>query len=306
METPGDGAAPRDPEEVEATATATTTELPADTRLGPVQLSVADLERSIAYYGEAIGLHPVSNGSQAITLGAGDRPLLELVEQPGAAPSDGYTGLYHLALLVPERRDLAAWLAHAARDNVSLTGLSDHYVSEAIYLRDPDRHGIEIYCDRPRSIWEGQVGQRMTTQPLDVEGLLAELDDPSSTPFHGLAFGTVMGHVHLKVADIPATVAFYRDLVGFGLMAQLGGQAAFLAAGGYHHHLGANTWESAGAQPPPAGLAALQHYTVVLPGQPARDALAARLEQAVAPVAQGSDGPIVTDPSGNRLLLAAG
>ena len=199
-----------------------------------------------------------------------------LVEEPGARPGRGYTGLYHFALLLPARVELARWLAHAARTRIPLQGLSDHFVSEAIYLGDPDGHGIEIYADRPRERWEGIVAQRMTTLPMDVDDLFRELDDPATEPFEGLPAGTVMGHVHLRVAAIPETVAFYRDLLGFGLMAQLGNQAAFLSAGGYHHHLGANTWESAGAPPPPAGTAALRHATIVLPDTPsATDSLGA-------------------------------
>ena len=197
------------------------------------------------------------------------RALLVLVEEAGARPAFGHTGLYHFALLVPRRADLARWLAHAARDRVPLVGLSDHFVSEALYLSDPDGHGIEIYWDRPREVWEGQVAARMTTLPLDVDDLLGELDDPGAGQFDGLPDDTVMGHVHLKVAAIPETVAFYRDLLGFGLMAQLGEQAAFLGAGGYHHHIGANTWESAGAAPPPPGTAALRHATIVLPDEAA-------------------------------------
>src|SRR5207249_11091515 len=137
--------------------------------------------------------------------------------------------------------------AHAAGGRVRLVGLSDHFVSEAIYLSDPDGHGIEIYRDRTREGWEGQVGDRLTTMPLDVDDLLGVLEDPASEPFSGLPAGTVMGHVHLRVAAIPPAIVFYRDVLGFGLMAQLAGQAALLGAGGYHHHLGANTWERARA-----------------------------------------------------------
>src|SRR6202008_4176799 len=132
----------------------------------------------------------------------------------------GYSGLYHFALLLPERHDLARWLAHVARENVPLVGMSDHFVSEAVYLSDPDGHGIEIYWDRPREVWEGQVAERMTTVPLDVDDLLAELEDPAAEKFPGLPAGTIMGHVHLKTAEIPGTVRFYRDLVGLDLMAQ--------------------------------------------------------------------------------------
>jgi catechol 2,3-dioxygenase len=197
------------------------------------------------------------------------------------------------------------------RDRVPLVGLSDHFVSEAIYLSDPDGHGIEIYCDRPRDVWEGQVGSRMTTMRLDVDDLLGELDDPASEPFGGLPAGTVMGHVHLKVASIAETVAFYRDLLGFGLTAQLGPQAAFFAAGGYHHHLGSNVWESAGAAAPPPGAAALRHATIVLPDAVERDRVLRRLEHAGVPwresgeSGESGEGPVVSDPSGNALLLAS-
>src|SRR5207244_443637 len=129
-------------------------------------------------------------------------------------------------------------------EQVELQGLSDHAVSEAIYLRDPDHHGIEIYADRPRALWEGRVLQQMTTMPLDVESLFGELEDPAVEPFEGLPDGTVMGHVHLRVADVPKTVEFYNGVLGMGLMAQLGPAAAFLSAGGYHHHVGANTGDS--------------------------------------------------------------
>jgi catechol 2,3-dioxygenase len=293
---------PPDPEELEVAAPTAVTELPAATTVGPVELTVSNLDASLAYYGTQIGLDVLERADGVAHLGSGGRELLGLVEEVGALPADGYTGLYHFALLVPERRDLAAWLAHAARTRVALTGLSDHFVSEALYLRDPDGHGIEIYWDRPRAVWEGRVGERLTTMPLDVGDLLGVLDDPESEPFDGLAAGTVMGHVHLKVREIPETVAFYRDVLGFGLMAQLGGQAAFLAAGGYHHHLGANTWESAGAAPPPAGTAALRHLTIVLPDASARDAVLDRVARHGIP----SGGCTVRDPSGNTIVLDVG
>src|SRR5439155_8590131 len=192
--------------------------LPAETSMGPVQLTVSDLERSLDYYRTVVGLDVLEQGAGRASLGADSTELLGLVEEPGAEPTDGYTGLFHFALLVPDRPALARWLAHAVRERFPLTGLSDHYVSEAIYLRDPDRHGIEIYADRPHELWEGQVGSRMTTEPLDADDLLRELGDPASADFEGLPVGTTMGHVHLKVAAIPETVRFYRDLIGFDLV----------------------------------------------------------------------------------------
>ncbi|MGH3001165.1 MAG: VOC family protein [Gaiellaceae bacterium] len=254
-------------------------QLPVATRMGAVHLAVSDLERSIGYYRDAIGLSVIGENGGEASLGASGAELLHLVEEPGAAPADGYTGLFHFALLVPERADLARWLAHAVREQVVLTGASDHFVSEALYLRDPDHHGIEIYADRPRALWEGQV-RRMGTWPLDLDGLIAE----ATGTFAGLSDGTTMGHVHLRVADVDDAVGFYRDLLGFELMAQLGPQAAFMSAGGYHHHVGANTWESAGAPPAPEGTASLRQLTILVPGAEER---------------------ALRDPSGNAVVIAA-
>jgi catechol 2,3-dioxygenase len=278
-------------------------DLPMSTRVGAVQLTVSDLERSLEYYTGPVGLSVLGRDGGAASLGSGGAELLELVEEPGARSAAGYTGLFHFALLVPRRADLAGWLAHAARDRVPLTGMSDHFVSEALYLSDPDGHGIEIYWDRPREVWDGQVAERMTTLPLDTGSLLGELDDPRTAPFEGLPAGTTMGHVHLKVADIPSTIGFYRDALGLELMAQLGPQAAFLAAGGYHHHVGTNTWQSRGAGPPPAGSAALRRATLVLPDRGELDTVLERLERHGHGVSESEAGPVVRDPSGNALLL---
>jgi catechol 2,3-dioxygenase len=273
------------------------------TTVGAVHLTVSDLTRSLDYYRGAVGFGVLEEGAGQASLGADGRELLVLVEERRARPGADYTGLYHFALLVPERAELAAWLAHAARDRVPLVGLSDHFVSEALYLSDPDGHGIEIYRDRPREIWEDKVGTTLTTMPLDVDDLLAVLDDPETEPFEGLPAGTVMGHVHLKVAGIPETIDFYRDVLGFGLTAQLGEQAAFLSAGGYHHHVGANTWESARALPPPRDAAALRHATVVLPHNAARDEVLSRVDAASLPIEDHDGDPLVRDPSGNALVL---
>jgi catechol 2,3-dioxygenase len=253
------------------------------THVGAVHLTVSDLERSLDYYRSSIGLRVLDSGGGEASLGTDGRELLHLLEEPGARPADGYTGLFHFALLVPERADLAAWLRHAVRDRVSLTGASDHYVSEALYLRDPDHHGIEIYADRPRTVW-GEHPEQIGTWPLDVDELLATSEEAAVE----LPAGTTMGHVHLRVADVEATVGFYRDVVGFDLITQLGDQAAFLSAGGYHHHLGANTWESRGAPPAPTGTASLRHFTIVVPDGAERERVLERL------------GGVQSDPSGNR------
>lgn len=271
-----------------------------------MHLTVADIERSLAYYTGGIGLERLAMGEGRLSLGVGGRELLVLVEEPGATQSSGHTGLYHFALLVPTQRDLARWLAHAARKKLALTGLSDHFVSEALYLSDPDGHGIEIYWDRPRDVWEGQVAERMTTVPLDAGNLLAELDDPSSEPFGGLPRQTAMGHVHLKAAGIPNTVAFYRDLLGLDLMAEVAKSAAFLSAGGYHHHIAANTWESVGADPPPECSATLRHLTIVLPDGDELDRIVGRLRHAGVETGATASGTIVRDPSANTVLLTTG
>ena len=273
-------------------------EIAAATTVGEVHLTVADLQRSVDYYRAAIGLAVLERADGRVTLGAGSTALLVLVEEPGARPSAGHTGLFHFALLVPERADLARWLAHAAADRVPMTGMSDHFVSEALYLSDPDGHGIEIYWDRPRDVWEGQVAERMTSLPLDVQDLIGTLGEPPGD-YAGLPSRTVMGHVHLRVANVAESVAFYRDVLGFALMAQLGSQAAFLAAGGYHHHIGANTWQSRGAGPPPPGTAALRHATIRLPDEGERD----RLIRLVADAEEAEAGPLIRDPSGNGWVL---
>jgi catechol 2,3-dioxygenase len=273
------------------------------TRIGAVHLTVADLDRSVGYYRDAIGLEVLARGGGEASLGVGGVELVHLVEVPGAPPSRGHTGLFHMALRVPTRIDLARWLTHAAHTQVPLAGMSDHFVSEAIYLQDPDDHGIEIYWDRPRELWEGRVDE-MTTAALDIDDLLTELPAPPADPFEGLPAGTDMGHVHLRVRDVPDALTFYRDVLGFELMAMYGPHAAFLAAGGYHHHIGANVWQSLGAPPPPPGTASLRHATVVLPTRSAMDATVSRIADHGQDPQPRPDGVVVRDPSGIALLLA--
>ena len=263
-------------------------EISPDAHMGLVELSVSDLDRSLAYWQDAIGLRVFSRENGTAELGT-DTPLLRFVEEPGARPATGFTGLFHVALLVPDRPSLGRFLAHAGRERIPFTGLSDHSVSEAIYLRDPDHHGIEIYADRPREQWEGRVGERMTTLPLDTGSLLAEAGDAE---FDGLPDRTTVGHVHLCVRDVDETIGFYRDRLGLGLTAHLGDQAAFLSAGGYHHHVGGNTWETRGADPAPEGTARLLRFTIVLPDH-----------EEVERVAERIGGNEVRDPSGNLLAL---
>lgn len=273
--------------------------------VGRVALSVADLDRSVRYYTEGIGLALLAREGSEARLGAGERTLLLLREQPGARPVARATGLYHFALLLPSRRHLGRTLRHLLDARIPVGGYADHAVSEAIYLTDPDGHGIEIYRDRPRSEWVYPGGQlKMTVDPFDFGGVLAEARDDAGR-WTGLSAGTMMGHIHLQVAGIAATEQFYTGPLGFDLMVRYGAAATFLAANGYHHHLGANTWAGAGLPPAPADAARLLWYEIVLPDADAVAVVAGRLEEA-GHAFEREDGQLwVTDPSGIRILLNA-
>ena len=277
--------------------------LPADTRIGMVSLTISDLQRSLDFYQNGLGLNVLRREDNVAVLGAGDAELLKLTALPQARALRGVTGLYHFALLLPNRVELARALRHFMNNSVALQGFSDHLVSEAIYLADPDGNGIEVYRDRPRSEWpyDGDRVQ-MATDPLDLRDLLAELNDDDDH-WSGMPPGTTMGHIHLHVANIPQSERFYRDVLGFELMVRYGPAASFLAAGGYHHHVGINTWAGASAPPPPADAAGLRWFTVLLPSQAAVDALASRLEGAGAPFQRRNGSIEVKDPSENRIRL---
>ncbi len=274
--------------------------LPAQTRIGAVELGVANLDRAVAYWTNVIGLRVGTRDSGAAELAAGRGTLVRLVEQPGVVPAPHRTGLFHVALLVPERDALGAWALHAVHSGSAIDGASDHTVSEALYLTDPDGHGIELCWDRPRSGWEGRVPELMGTAPLALEGLLATAPQ---TAFTGLPDGTTIGHVHLRVASISATISYYSEVLGFDLVTTYGSQAAFLAVDGYHHQLGANTWQSEGGRPPAPHEASLRHVEIVLPTTADRDAAAARVRDAGGIPVDHGDGWLVRDPSGIGLLL---
>lgn len=206
-----------------------------------------------------------------------------------------------MAILVPSRPALAAALRHLLRSKTQLTGASDHGVSEALYLSDPEGNGIEIYRDRPRSEWQRQgEGIAMRTEALDVAGLLAEPDEGTVA---GVPPGTRIGHVHLRVADLEAALTFYRDILGFDLTARYGAAAAFVSAGGYHHHIGFNTWQTLGAPAPPTGAAGLSHFEIRLPDDAARARVIERVRSSGGAVEQTPDGSLVRDPSGNAIVL---
>jgi catechol 2,3-dioxygenase len=263
---------------------------------------VADLNSSLRYYQNGLGLKLQRREGKTVFLGAGETELLMLREERNGRSVPKTTGLYHFALLVPTRLDLARIFWHLIQTRTPLSGFSDHSVSEALYLTDPDGHGIEIYRDRPRDEWQYPNGKlKITVDPLDAEGLLGEVADDEPI-FLGMPAGTVMGHIHLRVANIPAAEAFYAGVLGFEVMAHYGKSAAFLAAGGYHHHLGMNTWAGEGVPLPPEEAWRLLWYEIQTADL---TAVKQRLEKSETPFSLVGNTIHVADPSGNQIHIVA-
>src|SRR5271165_264118 len=273
--------------------------------IGPVHLSVADLARSERYYREVLGLEFVPGPQGHATLVAKGTELVRLREIKDAPPApDSSPGLYHFALLLPTRADLANFARHIMTGRYSIKGTADHLVSESFYLSDPDHHGIEVYADRPRSAWHWDRNTvRMAVDPLDLKTLLLE---PEKAPIRemGLPAGTVMGHVHLRVADLAATQGFYADVLALDITASLPG-ALFASAGGYHHHFGLNIWQSRGGVPAPPQSAQLERVQVHPGGQKQLEALAKRLMLRNVEAKRTAKGVDVHDPSGILLSFDA-
>jgi catechol 2,3-dioxygenase len=274
------------------------------TSVGPVALTVRDLERMRAFYERVLGLQVLDGAGQSALLGVPDRPLVILVEDRAAPPRPPRsTGLFHLAILVPDRAELARALQRTIEARWPLQGASDHLVSEALYLGDPEGNGIEIYRDRPTSEWLRDGDEiRMATLPLDLDEVLAELDGGRG-PLGPLPGSTRMGHVHLNVADLALGEAFYAGLLGLDVTARGYPGALFLSAGGYHHHVGLNTWRGPGAPSPPPGALGLEHYDLVVPDAAALEDIVERLREGDAQVTSADDGFATRDPSGNTLRL---
>lgn len=275
-------------------------------RIDSVRLAVGDLSRSADFYERVLGLPLVSRDGHEALLGTDPkRPALALVQlaEPSPAPR-GSTGLFHVAWLSPSRAALAGALRRVAHNRWPIDGAADHGVSEALYLSDPDGLGIELYADRHRARWERPPdgrGVKMVTLPLDIEDLLLAQTATDDTPT--AAIGTGIGHVHLQVSDIPRAVTFYRDALGFEEQAQLP-SAAFLSAGGYHHHVGLNAWHSRGGQPAPDSAPGLRHVVFELTGEQAVDALERRLSSTGAgpSPAHGEDGHLTLRDPDHQLL----
>ena len=284
--------------------------LPDATRIGRVRLDVADLDRSVPYYRDVLGFQVAArteHGGEAmatLTAHGDDTPLIELHQRPGAraVPRTGRLGLYHFAILLPDRAALGRFIAHLAQIG-AYAGMSDHLVSEAVYLRDPDGLGIEVYADRTRESWRWASGElTMTTEALDARSVVAAAH---GEPWTGMPAGTTVGHVHLHVGDLRDAAAFYHAALGLDAMVWSYPGALFLAAGGYHHHLGLNTW-AAGAPSAGEGDARLREWELLVPDRSAADAAARSLTEAgYADTRDGAD-VIAADPWGTTLRIVPG
>jgi catechol 2,3-dioxygenase len=270
--------------------------------IGAIGLKVRDLARLTGFYREVLGLVVLEHGNDRATLGAGGVPLVELEHQPDAKPDDPRTaGLYHTAFLMPTRADLARWILHVARNKVPLTGASDHTVSEAFYLDDPEGNGIEVYSDRPSETWEWTGNDlKITTDPLDIDDILREV--PPTAAYPGAPDGLRIGHVHLRVGDVARAETFYRDALGLDVTRRRHG-ASFMSSGRYHHHLAGNVWHSAGAGRRDESRAGLSWFAFDAADAAGFDAAKTRLGQAGIELGATPTGIEVDDPWGTRMRI---
>lgn len=267
---------------------------------GEVHLKVTDLDKLTSFYTEIIGFNVLGKGDHQVVLTAdGQTPLLVLEQPESIVPKEPRrTGLYHLALLLPTRSDLGKAIKHFSRNQIPL-GASDHQVSEALYLSDPDGNGIEIYCDRDPETWNWNDDLvAMSTDPLDARAVVEESGNEEWT---GLPSGTVMGHIHLHVANLPKTKEFYEAL-GFKVVSNYP-QALFMSNGNYHHHIGLNTWNGTDAPRPTEGSAGMEAFTLVYPDERTLQEAIGNVQKLEGIVKQIDKPFAVEDPSGNRVIL---
>jgi len=277
--------------------------LPDATQLGRVRLQVSDLARSLAFYEGTLGMRIVERHANEVLLAAhgDDRVLVELVERRGARPAGrGRLGIFHFAILLPDRPALGRFVRHLAECGMQ-AGAGDHLVSEAFYLTDPDGLGIEVYADRPRSTWQ-RIGRELmiATDPVDMRAIV---DAAGGEPWTGMPAGTVIGHVHLHVGDLARGSAFFSDALGFDRITWRYPGALFLGAGGYHHHLGTNTWAGPAARAPEQDDARLLEWTIELPSAGDVAAAAESIAGAGHPVEVVADGKLTRDPWGTVIRL---
>ena len=276
--------------------------LPATLRLGAVHLTVSDLDRSVAFYEEAIGLRVHRREGSVAAMGVGEDDLLVLYGEPGARRAGRHAGLYHYALLFESREELARASLRLAATRTRVQGASDHGTHEAIYLPDLDGNGIELAADRSREQWPRPLEYSGGPHPLDLDGLLSAIGDEE--PRGEAGPGLVVGHVHLHVGDLDRGLGFYRDVLGFELMTFMPGAAAFVSAGGYHHHLGFNVWRGVGVPPAPEDRVGLRHWTVVLEEDEQVAAVGERARAAGLDAEELEGGLLVRDPWRIAVLFA--
>jgi catechol 2,3-dioxygenase len=272
--------------------------------IGSLALNVRDLDRMAGYYREMLGLEVIERSPTKAVLGAGGVGFLELDQHPDMNPDDEReAGLYHTAFLMPTRADLARWILHAARTQVPVTGASDHTVSEAFYLDDPEGNGVEVYADRNPDgwVWTNDL-VKITTDPLDIEAIVREVQPGAS--YDGAPAGLRIGHVHLRVGDVPSAERFYRD--GIGLAVTRGGRhgASFMSSGRYHHHLAGNVWHSQGAGARDPNRAGLAWFSFAANDAAEVDATRARLQAAGASITDIAGGFETADPWGTRVKVS--
>lgn len=273
--------------------------------IGMVKLKVRDMERVRSFYEDILGFKVLHEDEVNVRFGVeAERVLVWLQSDPQAPLRErGTVGLYHFAILMPARRELARVLQRLLEKSYPLQGAADHYVSEAVYLADPEGNGIEVYADRPRDEWYSQSGElRMGTVALDVDDLLSSLTDGGGATI-GLPPGTRIGHIHLHVPDLEEAIRFYGDIIGFDLMLRYGPSAGFLSAGGYHHHIGVNTWAGEGAPEPAAGSTGLLEYSILIPEAVDLDRIETRAVASGLEVRREDHTLELKDPSGSRVVI---
>ncbi|WP_424767517.1 VOC family protein [Paenibacillus sp. sgz302251] len=280
-----------------------------DISLGEVKLKVSQLDRSIQFYEQIVGLRVLRHDAQKRTAaftadGRNTLLVLEEIENAIIPQRRGHAGLYHFAILLPDRRSLSLSLRNLARHGIHV-GQGDHLVSEALYISDPDNNGIEIYADRPKAQWkrDAEGNYVMSTDPIDIESLLAE-SEADGDHWNGLPEGTVIGHVHLHIGDLRVSRAFYEGKLGFDVVGNYAQMSAlFISAGGYHHHIGLNIWAGAGAVLPPANTVGLSYFTIVFPSAASREKLLSHLRTEGVALTEQDSAFVVHDPVGIAIHL---
>ncbi|WP_335872752.1 VOC family protein [Bacillus sp. 2205SS5-2] len=272
------------------------------TYVDQVKIKVTNLERSLTFYQDIVGFTILDKNDKSASLTVdGKKGVLFLEAPETVVPKQrGTTGLYHFAILLPTRSDLASFLYHINQKGIEL-GAADHLVSEALYFSDPDGNGIEVYADRTASNWQWTNGSvAMATNSLDVKDLLLQRVQQD---WLGLPINSVMGHIHLHVSDLQKAKSFYTKALGFELVTEYGSQALFLSTNGYHHHIGLNTWNGVGALEPLPNSVGLQHFGLMFPTEEARQQAIERLKELSAPVTAIGEVIVTEDPSGNSIIL---